>query len=188
MRAAERFEAGVTLVELLVVVAILAILAGLGAASVTDGKDIQQVAKQTQNSFREASRIAAASGPVPAPVLAAGETAQVRIHIWGDNTTGNQYVGIEKFTDPGGGFTWGLVNSFSVRGDFEIVGYRTSAEISGGAGPEVVLGPSGQVTIDCNARGACSPSTIYLRDTDRGDEVRVVTMPLHGAPRVFGGF
>jgi len=183
-----RADAGFTLVEMMVVLAIIAILAGLAAARVADGKDLDQIANQAGNSVREASRLSAAAGPVSPQALTAGETAQVRLHIWGDAANDKQIVAIEKFTDPGAGLVWRVLSSFAITGKQRIVGYRSAPDINPGSAPQISLGPADQVTIDCNPRGACAASTLYFEDAGKGTRMKVVTMPLHGAPQVIRGW
>lgn len=182
-----RGEQGFTLMELLVVMVIVAILASIGATALGGGKDVDTAARQVQNYVREASREAMAAGPVPAAVLTAGEISVVRVHVFPDIRTGQQIVALERFVDTGGGaYAWTIVQYQTLPPELAIQGYRNGADVNGGAGPAVVLGANGQVAISCAPSGACDASTLYLQQGS--ERLRVVTMPLHGAPKIFGGW
>jgi hypothetical protein len=66
-----------------------------------------------------------------------------------------------------------------------ISGYRASADLNGGLGPQVAIGPTDTVQIYCYPTGLCDAATLYASDPHGPKKARTVMLPLGGTPAVF---
>ena len=93
---AEMAQADMTLIELMVVVAIVGILSAVAVVMVSRGPEIGMVANTMANEIGEASRKGVAAGPLdPAVIAAEGFTARSRVFLYGDSSTGRYYYAVE---------------------------------------------------------------------------------------------
>jgi hypothetical protein len=144
------------------------------------------------NFAREAARKAAAGGAVRADVVTALQpgdpqhcTARARIQI---STVGTaQYLSVQVLQErvTAGQADWVEIKSQKVPRGTTISGYRASADLNGGLGPQVPIGPTDTVLIYCYPSGLCDAATVYASDPRGPRKARTVMLPLGGTPAVF---
>lgn len=182
-----RHQGGFTLMELMAVVIIVGVLAGLAVAATQRDPKVDDVARGVAHAIAEAQRVAVAAGPVRADVKAStgvSARAQVRVTV----IDGFEHVVVEKLVEdsaPATTATW--VEAFhSVLGkSVTIAGYRETSALAPGSTPAAVIDDDG-VEIQCRADGTCDPMTFYLEGDD--ERYRVVVLPLGGTPTAVPGW
>jgi prepilin-type N-terminal cleavage/methylation domain-containing protein len=160
---------GFTLIELMVVVALLGILAALAAPSLRLKPSTEAEARRVAGALADASRTAVQRGPVSAgfPVRLDINNALNQITIWRRSGDETQFESV------------GYVN-FSSK--IEIAGYVPAAHL------DVLPAPTAMpVTLQlfCNSRGSCQPVTLLMREKISPSKYyRVVQMQLGGGAEV----
>lgn len=188
-RRPERGQAGLTLVELMVVLVILSILVSSAVVTVRTKPDIRDIGHELVSLINEASRKAIAAGPVP------GNGGRIRVRIRQDSLPGfANPVAVATLwrSDDDGIFPeppeQPLATRFLGRTDVVVVGYSDDADLLGGLGVETNLDAGDQVDLFCYANGRCDPMTFYLERPVTGEQLRVAVLPLNGTARVFQGW
>lgn len=187
-------QSGFTLVELMVVVAILAIISSVAVLNLSSGPNVGDLSKGLAAKIGEAARLAKSRGPVRADVVAAqGESARSQIAIINDGTDQSQTVRVEVLREddlPGNSFVWDPSSVIYIPTEVVVAGYRNSTDLTGGqGGPETALSVGSTLEVKCYTTGACDAMTLYLQTTEGGERrSRVVLMPLNGTPLVYGGW
>jgi prepilin-type N-terminal cleavage/methylation domain-containing protein len=180
-------QAGFTLTELMTVVAIIALLSTIAWGSLRSDPRPGDVASTAANMIREAARKAAQSGAVRSDVAAAlGSTARTRIRIF--TASGTQNLAVDRLVEnalPSNGATWVETTRYPMPRNNVISGWRSTADLDGGVGPLVVLGPGDTVLIYCLPAGRCDAATLYFAHSFTTKKARTVMMPLGGSPAVF---
>ena len=184
-------QQGFSLTELMVVVAIVGALVSAAAIMMRTTQTVQDASTVMANLLREASRKAVAGGPIRADVAAnTGIVARTRMVVSHDASDDIQYLTIDRLQEsppPANTASWIEVTRRVVQPPLEVNGFRPSAEVNPGAGPQTLLG-TGTTEVRCLPDGSCEAVTMYLRDTVTSEQTRVVVMPLAGAPQVFGSW
>ena len=180
---------GFTLVELMVVVAIIAVAAGSAAVLIERGGDVESGAGQVAAYLAEASRTAVARGPIRTDVIEAdGFTARSRVVI--EEAGAGQIVAVElRVEDPFAPRSeWVEILRSALPSRVEVHGWEpgeTRLAPGGAPGPMT----AGSLAIECEPSGRCQAATLYMRSLARdGRRKRVVVMRLGGAPLVLDGW
>ena len=183
-------QRGMTLVELMAVVAIMGVSLAVAQVVIDTDPSAKDIAQRISGQIAEASRKAIAGGAMkPAAVIAEGTEARTRLLING--LAGNQAVTTERYDDASD--TWKTSARYRVDSSVEVVGFRTESKLDPGSIPNNALATGAYVHLNCLPDGSCFPEgggsglTIYVREIDNPDrDARLVVLPLGGMPLVFG--
>jgi prepilin-type N-terminal cleavage/methylation domain-containing protein len=174
----QRREGGFTLTEMMVVVAMIAVLAALAVANFDSAPRAGDAATTMSSMIREASRKAVEGGSVRDDVVAGFGTARTKLVI--TNVSDQIVFSVEKLVeDPGSAdASWVVLGTRTMPKGLVASGYTDQAVLDDGNAPAVTLGTA---EILCYPEGICEGGTVYFEGR-RGDRARVAVMPLGGAP------
>ncbi|HVV86615.1 MAG TPA: prepilin-type N-terminal cleavage/methylation domain-containing protein [Kofleriaceae bacterium] len=180
-------RAGFTLVELMVVLAIISILVGL-SISILNGKPRAiDLAHDLSTRLGEASRKAVAAGAVRSDVALA-QGSPVRTHVLIDVVAaGGGTLTTERLEEdplPAATASWVELVTVALPKSIIVAGTRDAADLTG-QGIQTALGDGDQIEIRCYPDGRCDGKTIYLQTTDHRRQARVAVLPLGGTPITF---
>jgi prepilin-type N-terminal cleavage/methylation domain-containing protein len=183
-------ERGFTLIELMVVVAIIGVLMAVAVGSMDRSASAADEASAAAHKLREASRKAIAAGAVRGDVAVANalvERARLRI----SDEDGRLAIILERVEEdelPSDAFGWVELSRHYVHTGVELYGYADATALDAGAVTPIPL-PADDVTVACFPNGTCEPKTLFFRNAGSDAEhMRVVVMPCNGSPIVFNGW
>ncbi len=185
-----RSEAGFTLVELMVVVAIISILAALAVVRSDKKPEVYKAGTVLAMRVADASREARAGGPVLDTIVINEAVGRYRSQLIVDTDTDGQYISVElRLPDPLNPTTQSENHELSrvyMPRDTVIAGYELGVahtDPSGVSVPPTLL-PASAYKLDCTSDGICGPITFFLQNSDGKDRRRVVVLPLSSMPLV----
>jgi prepilin-type N-terminal cleavage/methylation domain-containing protein len=184
-------QSGFTMVELMVVVAIIGILVGLAATALTKNPEIDGT-RQVAALLAEARRRAISAGPMRADVTAAtGERARVKVDFTNEGGRGLVWVSVAvEDPSPATTFQWVDVSGQRLPDKVDIYAVGTSAAVDPGGAVPAALG-TGTVTRRFYANGTSEAMTVYIRRTSSSgtySQHRVFVLPLTATPATYKGW
>ncbi len=191
-------QAGLTLIELMVVVAIVGFLMVVAVVTMSSDPSVEDVSNQLSNFIGEAARKSVAGGAIDHDSCGFpcdGDFARTRVLINIGASGGGDAV-LERYEE-GNPPVWNEIGKRYLSSTVEIVGYRSSAALAVGTGVETAVAGGDTIEIHCIPDGGCRlepPAgsgglTIYLREKDNpSNEARLVLLPLRGVPMVLSGW
>ena len=181
MTSSTRRESGFTLVELMVVVAIISILAIVAMPALKTPVDVETTARGVASVIGEAARTAVVHGGVPPAVATdAGENARTKIEIRITAVPHRIHVWIQTGTTTS---SWVQHQYMELPRGVRVAGFDDAALLSAGGAMA-----SQDNIISCPATGQCEPKTIYLHRDNGSEKYKIVVLPLSTAPQVLEGW
>lgn len=200
---------GFTLIELMVVVAIVGVLLTIAVVMIGRGASADRASNMVANRVREGARMAISGGVVDTNAVddsggAFGpKPARARLQITYDATNNIQLLNLDvRDETQGANAEWRVVSTNGLPGKASIEGFATTLEINptGGSPPNALRGPHAPGATpqtvelfffpDGSATdGAGNPITFFISSMGaQRDERRVAILPLQGRPLVFRGY
>ncbi len=189
-----RSEAGFTLVELMVVVAIISILAALAVVRSDKKPEVFKAGTLLAMRVADASREARTGGPVLDTIVANETIGRYRSQLIVGTDTDGQYISVElRLPDPLNPTTQSENHELSrvyMPRDTVIVGYEAGKAYTDPAAGAISMATLSTPTfaLDCTSDGVCGPITFFLQNTDNEDKRRVVVLPLSSMPLVLAAW
>ncbi len=170
-------QRGFTLIEMMVVVAIVSILIGLVALSVNAKTQPIDVSTRIGNMVREASRRAISSGSVRADVAVAAGCGSARTKLTTTGTTFSLDLLVEGAT--AGTCSWTLLDSYTLPAAVTLSSYAAAV----GAQSAVTTSTTwSSFAVGCYATGICDAASLYFqRASGPVRQSRLSVLPLGAA-------
>lgn len=184
-RTSPKEERGFTIVEMLVVMTIVGVLAGVAVTSIRVDT-VGDAARQVSSLMQEARRRAIAGGAVRADVAAAtGITARCQIEfLTVDSVNLVRIWELVEDTSPATTASWSMLSQHELGKDVEIYAVGSTAESLGGQAVPEPLG-TGAIAKQFFPNATSDAMTVYLRDRYKPDtdrKYRIWAHPLSGIP------
>ena len=187
-------QRGMTLVELMVVVAILSVLSAAAVVSINPTPRLKDQANLVAQRIAEASRLAIRNGPLEEifatdPSSTSDVTSRTlwsaRSRLLIDKDANDRVFMSIQLRD-------GKVSFSETRSSW------LSADVHGNVGfqRDSTVNPAGYtysttslpLEILCYPDGRCESATVYLQNTDENEFVRITNLSIQGTPLVFSGW
>ena len=191
-------QRGMTLVELMVVVAILSVLSAAAVVTINPTLRLKDQANLVAQRIAEAARLAIRNGPGPEeiitnPVFTSDITSRslfsARSRLLIDKDANDRVFMSVQLREA----TPGLETDFT-----ETRSSWLSADVHGNVGfqRDSTVNPAGYtysttslpLEILCYPDGRCESATVYLQNTDENEFVRITNLNIQGTPLVFSGW